>query len=113
MCHEMFAKCAVCKTVTVGDLDASVHAMIHHDEGGEINDAQLAVVDEESAEENFVEEYYFRCGFCGEEHTETQMTVHFHQCAEIASFYSDMNTNNDDNVSGGGAGGQADCTENE
>ena len=122
MCHQMFAKCAVCNTVTVGDLDATLHALTHE---GEMDDAEVAVVEEDVGCRYCGEEYteaqmilhlqecahrIVFCGYCGEECAESQMNLHFQECARLAeydgdaSFDSDVTT--DGEVGSGGAGRQ-------
>ena len=131
-CHQMFvAKCTVCKTVTVGDLDASMHALTHEQfEEGENDDVDDYYAEEgetmeyaeyvdydEYADNEYLVDYYSRCAYCGDEYTETQMMVHFQECAEVASSNnnSDMTTVDDDDddddndngeVGGGWAGRQ-------
>ena len=86
MCHQMFVgKCAVCKTVTVGDLDVTLHALTHEEsEEGELID-YVDEDDEDADDEYFVESDYSRCGYCGEEYTDTQIMVHFQECAQVVS----------------------------
>ena len=137
MCHQMFVgKCAVCKTVTVGDLDATLHSKTHEEwEEGEIID--YADEDDEDADDEYfvcpycAEEYtddtemmlhfqecaqvasinnsdYSRCGYCGEEYAgDTQMMLHFRECTQVASSNnSDMTAADDDGEVGGGWAGR-------